>query len=1302
VSALPTGFTLGAGRTLSGGGTVAGQLTAASNSVVSPGTAGVGVLTITNGFTCASGAQLAIDILAATNHDAVSVTGGNVALACELNASISYSASIGDTVYLVRNLGSGTTTGTLSGQGDGGKLDLGGKWWRVSFTSAFGGSGFAVGGPGNDVALQRIDDPSPSGIAASIVGATNEAVANVSLSWADNASGETGYRVYRVWDDGTLELLATLGANATAYTNTVSAYTSATFAVEAFNAGGSLGDLTYSDPVQVNSSLEDRHDAMLDFLSTEVPNLGQFGAGPHRIGRTGFWCATGRMLRNDTNTGVSYITTAVEDATAEGSNSGFSMWPGMDAYLRWNHLFPQSLLDRYEEVYVGATVYDDGSTPNQRFMLATASYLANGVWGPSVNSNASAANGMGGAASGRDFILHILNKTPFQNHEEHNASHYLQYTLAAIETLAEFAQDDDVRQRARMVVDWSMAEASGYMQNGRWCVSATRGKASQYQDEYDITGWTWHLLFGGPYPSSYFDSFATAPFLTTNFPGVWTDVERAGQERTRSYTRRSLAQRYLSGGDIAYFKQCWMTPGHALWSQVEGDITYNADGSLNLVDLNTSGIQDGYQGNRWGLAWDDPPWYDSRLLITSPTTYSGSTGGISVWEDTLQLEDTMIAVYNMPVGGGGSTGNNGNWANEYLTGHIPGGYQALINESTNSGRIFLHYEKVLIAIYLSRTFSWSTNFTVSGVNKAALAIETAPVSEYTQSTAAARLAAFRSAVLAVAPDISGVTNSAPRFVYTTRHGRVLDLTFGLAGKTNGVSVDYASWPMLEDPWMYQAQEGHLHVFGTNRVTIANYRDWTNGVNNRPTLAGGSTVSAVAGSPVDVDLGARVDDTETADTNLAFTVTNAVGGTVALLADGRTARFTPAAGSNGVASFDFTASDRGLHPRVVLHYDYEPPATLVSNVVRDASLQRRDATLGLVLAGTAVLTNDVPTACGANSTRSLRLTENGTNGAARLLRTLTRSNLELNNGSWTFSTWLKRATRTTDDFFLYLGASDGFGGNGEELEVRCAANADIVRLEHYNATNALAATIISPGGVTTGVWHHVALTFERSGDNSGTLRLYVNGALAGSPTPVSWALQQNLSVVFGGILSTAPGTMSRYFNGWLDDTAMFRGALSAAEIARLSKQSVATFSGLSVGEQVPLNVITQYADWRQTHFGSTNNTGNGADSGDVNGDGESNLHEFGTGQDPRATTRAMTAFTRNGSTMEYTYTRGLPAILDGLTFAVQWSDTLLPGSWSEVGVTEQILSDNGLVQTVRATVPAGSGAQRFARLRVTRP
>ncbi len=191
-----------------------------------------------------------------------------------------------------------------------------------------------------------------------------------------------------------------------------------------------------------------------------------------------------------------------------------------------------------------------------------------------------------------------------------------------------------------------------------------------------------------------------------------------------------------------------------------------------------------------------------------------------------------------------------------------------------------------------------------------------------------------------------------------------------------------------------------------------------------------------------------------------------------------------------------------------------------------------------------------------------------------------------------------------------------------------------------------------------VWHHAAITFEKTADNTGTVRLYLNGAQVGSPTTVTWALRQDLALVIGGITSTSSAVASRYFNGWLDDTVLFRGAMSAPEIANLATQSVATFSGFSVAATVPLSVLTQQQNWRQQYFGTTANTGTAANLFDANS--------------------------------------------DGLTFTVEWSDTLAANSWSNAGVTEQILNDNGIVQSVKATLSAGSSSKRFVHLKITKP
>ena len=148
--------------------------------------------------------------------------------------------------------------------------------------------------------------------------------------------------------------------------------------------------------------------------------------------------------------------------------------------------------------------------------------------------------------------------------------------------------------------------------------------------------------------------------------------------------------------------------------------------------------------------------------------------------------------------------------------------------------------------------------------------------------------------------------------------------------------------------------------------------------------------------------------------------------------------------------------------------------------------------------------------------------------------------------------------------------------------------------------------------------------------------------------------------------------------------------------------------VTVTDNAQVNGIEIYAPppqgisaWRLLHFGTTENTGTAADDFDANGDGEKNLLEFATAQNPHASTRAMHTLETNAPTLTYNYTRASAADAAGVSFIVEWSDTLESDSWSSVGVSQETLSDNGTLQSVKATMPPGLD-RRFVRLRVTGP
>jgi hypothetical protein len=127
--------------------------------------------------------------------------------------------------------------------------------------------------------------------------------------------------------------------------------------------------------------------------------------------------------------------------------------------------------------------------------------------------------------------------------------------------------------------------------------------------------------------------------------------------------------------------------------------------------------------------------------------------------------------------------------------------------------------------------------------------------------------------------------------------------------------------------------------------------------------------------------------------------------------------------------------------------------------------------------------------------------------------------------------------------------------------------------------------------------------------------------------------------------------------------------------------------------------------RPEYFGTTANIGPAADDSDANLDGESNLLEFATGQNPHVPTRLSTALTMNGNSVQFRYPRGKAALADGITFAVKWSDTLQTDDWNTVGVTAIIDPQNpgnSEVDNIIATVPLSLTGKRFIRLEVTTP
>ena len=228
---------------------------------------------------------------------------------------------------------------------------------------------------------------------------------------------------------------------------------------------------------------------------------------------------------------------------------------------------------------------------------------------------------------------------------------------------------------------------------------------------------------------------------------------------------------------------------------------------------------------------------------------------------------------------------------------------------------------------------------------------------------------------------------------------------------------------------------------------------------------------------------------------------------------------------------------------------------------------------------------------------------------------------------------------------------------------------------------------------------------------GTSVVDFGTAPAGTSTSRTFTLRNTGSADLTGFTITKTGPHAAEFT----ITAPSLTALTANAGTTFSIEFTAAGSGIRSAvihiasndpDEAPFDIgltgvgLSESEVWRQTHFGSPMNTGDGSDNADPDHDGITNLVEFATNQNPNGVSQPPATLTRNGTSLEYSYTCNKAAVNDGIAFVAEWTDNLAAGPWSTNGVTTTIV-DHFTTETVTATIPAGTSGHRFVRLRVTR-
>lgn len=523
-----------------------------------------------------------------------------------------------------------------------------------------------------------------------------------------------------------------------------------------------------------------------------------------------------------------------------GGNSGFAVWPGIDCYIRYEHLMDEPLKERFKQTYTSGVFYRRFTTSNHVTMAGVTRYLAVQTWGAAAfkphpafadqvyealppdkkkstrwpPSQFFANDDPDAVKFVHQFVEHVVRNGP----GEYASRPYGAENTLPLLTLAECAKDPEVRLKARIAYEVTLVQLAPPYLRGHLATFAPRSYPdAESQRPWGIAALAW-VYFGGVAPNDLAHQWALRA-ATSKFrlPEVVTKV---GTNRSQPFEHRAL----LSGWNLSHY----VTPKYVVYARSPKTALGNKQ-------------RYPFQGQSYpcGLMWESDPSLCSHFWVTCPAADDNTsdkncpsglhTHGVTSNEQEVMHKNALLWVFHIPK----------DFRNPYALGFVPGGALAVINDGESAGRIYLHFGAVLIGVTSSDRFKWNPNggikapagkpqkgaseFRIAAVDSA-VAMETASPEELPGSTPAEQLEKFKAALLRKTK-INLKPGDKPVGFYTDRAGNTLECMFDGQDKINGKAVDYKNWPILENPWITQIGPDKLTVRDGKTTRTYDFVTW---------------------------------------------------------------------------------------------------------------------------------------------------------------------------------------------------------------------------------------------------------------------------------------------------------------------------------------------------------------------------------------------------------------------------------------------------------------------------------------------
>ncbi len=574
----------------------------------------------------------------------------------------------------------------------------------------------------------------------------------------------------------------------------------------------------------------------------------------------GFTSAAGFFARGDLTTGRSLALSRSRSLLA-GHLGGavqvdlFYIWPAIDLAIRYGPHLDAETHANIRQIILTFYQYKDTTTSNLKTLGHVVRFLGGELYGqPAFDAAKDPANNLtndwrASDPAARASLLSHMASFATTGCGEVASRPYVWKNLLPLLSLAQLAQDAEIRNRAALTYEASLAQHAGYWLRGHLAMPTTRSypdMLEQHPSSGASMGMFWYH-FGGELPA--LDSESALLTAVMN-PAVSPILELAASSR-----------------DTPFFSRSRNGPNY-LQSYLERDYALFADGPVgpNSGQVYANGVVwTDSSRSRYSHLWVAKPIHDDPSAINVSNTHGKNSRQFA---ETVARDALLYSFDIAPPADLAATPT----PTPYGMGYVPGGYRAVVNDAASTGQIFLHYGTVLIAIRSELPFGWNPSTTItypSGTVRAgdseflidgdtattrppatfttpltanfrfAVAIETARPADFPGATPADQLAAFRTAILAIPKP--GRDPAAPTTaVYTTRRGDRLRLTRSQDIATypvtvNDAPVEHALFPRIENPWIYQpAGSTTLVLRSPDRREVLDLSTWTRTTVTGPT------------------------------------------------------------------------------------------------------------------------------------------------------------------------------------------------------------------------------------------------------------------------------------------------------------------------------------------------------------------------------------------------------------------------------------------------------------------------------------